>query len=506
MTADVTHPLLSAPEVSSAIKLVYERLQAIGDGIHEFRLSVLQSLSSFVGATKQASDEWFECLPLHVQSAYRLPTDQGYLQIPAFIALLRGCDYPGVETLAAELSNGMPMIGHIRPTPGWLPRTDGKYSDPISFEAFQRLNESHVQERLTRHRVDDEWSVLLEEVMTEVEAGRMEGPFQAPASWKRQAVAVPGRPGFQKLLECPDKCPCIAWAFSVVQEGSDGKRKVRRCEDYRRSFHNDTVEAFDTPPHDDIGVYVSMIRHLRASGEFVVIWAQDLEAAYRQYPVADPAHCYVVVMTPDGPTIWRHRVMPFGATASVFHFNKITDALLWLARTLLHIPVIHYVDDLGSVDPESSATSSFQAFDQFCSLLGFRLKFSKRQPPASEQKLQGVIVRIEDSGVTVAPSENRVRKLQAALLSSLQGDTLSPEEASRLAGKLSFLSSSLWGQVGLSLLRPLHGRAQGPRDATSQLNSGLRAAITCLLATSIEPDPSVRSFCSSRCSSDQFVR
>ena len=118
-----------------------------------------------------------------------------------------------------------------------------------------------------------------------------------------------------------------------MQEGSDGQRKVRRCEDYRRSFHNDTVEAFDVPPHDDIGVYVyvSLIRHLAAEGEFAMIWAQDLHSAYRQYPVADPSHCYVVVMTPDGPTLWRHRVMPFGATASVFHFNKVTDALLWLA-------------------------------------------------------------------------------------------------------------------------------------------------------------------------------
>ena len=36
-------------------------------------------------------------------------------------------------------------------------------------------------------------------------------------------------------------CIGVAGAFSVVQTGSDGARKVRRCEDYRRSFHNATI-------------------------------------------------------------------------------------------------------------------------------------------------------------------------------------------------------------------------------------------------------------------------
>ena len=175
---------------------------------------------------------------------------------------------------------------------------------------------------------------MLKEVTQEVRDGRMEGPFRAPAGWKQPTVPVQGHPDFDSLLECPDAHPCIAWA--VVQEGSDGNRKVRRCEDYRRSFHNDTIEAFDVPPHDDISVYVLLVRHLDTLGEFAMIWAQDLRSAYRQYPVESPSHCYVVVMTPAGAILWRHRVMPFGATASVFHFNKVTDALLWLADDVAH--------------------------------------------------------------------------------------------------------------------------------------------------------------------------
>ena len=52
------------------------------------------------------------------------------------------------------------------------------------------------------------------------------------------------------------------------------------------------------------------------------------------------------------------------------------------------IPAIRYIDDLGSVDPDRSAQSSFSSFDSFCNILGFRLKGSKQQPPDKVQKLQ----------------------------------------------------------------------------------------------------------------------
>ena len=144
------------------------------------------------------------------------------------------------------------------------------------------------------------------------------------------------------------------------------------------------------------------------------------------------------------------------------------------------IPAIHYVDDLGSVDPASSAESSFQSFDSFCSILGFRLRPSKRQPPGAEQKLQGVVVRIAAEGVFVALSESRVFKLRQSLRQTLLQDRLTPDEAARLAGKLGFLSTSLWGQVGLSLIRPIYGRSQGMRDGATSLDSGLRASMECI--------------------------
>ena len=158
-------------------------------------------------------------------------------------------------------------------------------------------------------------------------------------------------------------------------------------------------------------------------------------------------------------------------------------------RSLLLIPAIHYVDDLGSVDPAASSDSSFRSFDCFCEILGYRLKVSKRHPPDTLQKLQGVIVRIQDQGVTVEPSASRVSKLCRTLREALLQDRLTSDEAARLAGKLGFLSTSLWGQLGKSLTRPIYGRSQGPKGGRVELNSGLRASMECLLALLATPIP-----------------
>lgn len=67
-------------------------------------------------------------------------------------------------------------------------------------------------------------------------------------------------------------------------------------------------------------------------------------------------------------------------------FQQSTDALLWLGRTLLRTPGIHYVDDLGAVEIAAKAVSSFQAFEKMCDILGFRLKPSKQQPPNKDSE------------------------------------------------------------------------------------------------------------------------
>ena len=79
--------------------------------------------------------------------------------------------------------------------------------------------------------------------------------------------------------------------------------------------------------------------------------------------------------------------------------------------------------------------------------LDFKLKPSKAQHPSTQQKLLGVILKVDTEGIRVSADPNRVRKLRAQITDILVSGILEPETASRLARKLSFVNS-IWSHWG----------------------------------------------------------
>ena len=79
------------------------------------------------------------------------------------------------------------------------------------------------------------------------------------------------------------------------------------------------------------------------------------DGAHRQLPLDDPENAYVLLHTPQGPTLWSHNVLLFGSSASVWGYNRFGDAMVSVSRILLLCPTMHYVDDyLGA--PKSPNT------------------------------------------------------------------------------------------------------------------------------------------------------
>ena len=237
-----------------------------------------------------------------------------------------------------------------------------------------------------------------------------------------------------------------------------------------------TIEAHDRPEHDDIEVYIQVLRLAKLLGMEPEIWCHDLADACRAYPVRDPAEAYILLNTLTGPTLWRHRVLPFGSPASVWHFGRLTDAMCWPVRTLLIVCILHYVDDLGGIQDSSDSASAFHSFSEFCDILGYRPKTSKAQAPGAAQKLLGVILEVTSSGVRVRADPRRDQKLTLQIEQILHEGKLEPEVAAKLAGKLGFVPSTAFGRTGSAALRPIHARANTPSGAT-ELNIGLRGAL-----------------------------
>ena len=267
---------------------------------------------------QEETTDWFSARPRHVQSAYQ--HEHSVTQIPVLIHLLRLLNYPQTETLYRGLSHGFPLMGELAPGVNWYVRQDQKYIDPTPIPEFSTKNRQYINEKLLQDRVDEHWEIMLDEIIAEVKLGRMNGPFKAPAWWPRGTV-------------CPSKCtddsgetlllprdePFIAMAFSIEQTGSDGNTKIRRGEDWRRSGHNATCTMHDQPFHHTPDHFVSLgLAFLEgSSSEELAVWGHDHDGSYRQLPLDDPRQAYVLLLTPEGPTLWSHNVLLFGSAASV---------------------------------------------------------------------------------------------------------------------------------------------------------------------------------------------
>ena len=79
-----------------------------------------------------------------------------------------------------------------RPTPG----------DLLDAAQSKKKNRTHITDKLEKNSVDEHWEVMLDEILAEVESGRMNGPYQAPDWWPVPSVAL------RKVNVAPC-CPCL---------------------------------------------------------------------------------------------------------------------------------------------------------------------------------------------------------------------------------------------------------------------------------------------------------
>ena len=86
------------------------------------------------------------------------------------------------------------------------------------------------------------------------------------------------------------------------------------------------------------------------------------------------------------------------------------------------------------------------------------MKVAKEKRPSRSHTLLGVLWTIVPEGVWASPGPERVQKLVDTLSDCLQKGTCSGPLAARLAGKLTFVCSWVFGRAGQALLKPLYRR------------------------------------------------
>ena len=182
---------------------------------------------------------------------------------------------------------------------------------------------------------------------------------------------------------------------------------------------------------------------------------------------AGPAAAPLVTWLEEaGPVAAGHHCLPFGCTGSVYAWDRIGALLCHLARKVLDLAVLRYVDDFFCAARRGEAQRSMQFFARLVRVLLGPSAVSERKLAAGNPlEVLGVIAGIEASEIVFFPSPDKVIAWLAVLEHALETGRMHPGEAGKMAGRLCWASSHLFRRMGRAMLRPLYKKAHGVGSA-----------------------------------------
>ena len=208
------------------------------------------------------------------------------------------------------------------------------------------------------------------------------------------------------------------------------------------------------------------------------LWKADIDAAFRRIPIRADHRKYAQVVLQVGEDVLtaQHLTMMFGSVASVSAWHRVACLLRALARRLLMLPVLTYVDDYLAIDLELSAAGSMQSFARLVRLcLGPSAVANRKLECGNPLVVLGVECSLCSKGATFWPSADKVRKWIATIVRFLADMRMTGGEASKLSGQLQWATQSTFSKLGRALLRPIIEHIRARSSAVSpQLALALR--------------------------------
>ena len=183
------------------------------------------------------------------------------------------------------------------------------------------------------------------------------------------------------------------------------------------------------------------------------------------------------------PYVSTHHATPFGATSSVWSWERVGAAITHMARVILKIPAHRYVDDLFGADRfvacllslsmcKYAAHITFACVRKECAehamkcvrrlveaLLGHGAVADKKAEWGISLQILGVDVAPEVSGYKCKLSKKKAEKCAQMIEAALSTKVLQPGCAMKLAGRLSWATQFLFKRLGRAMLRPIFKQA-----------------------------------------------
>ena len=176
----------------------------------------------------------------------------------------------------------------------------------------------------------------------------------------------------------------------------------------------------------------------------------DLESAYKQVAASpeDDWAKIIVVLNPDSgqPAFFVTTALMFGATSSVYSFNRVSKSIWHIACKLFNQWCINYYDDYPCLDPSELVASGAHSFEGLLKALGWR--FDSVGPKATKHAqvfdVLGIRVDLSSSHVGSVSLENkpaRAERLLEQVSATLTEGRVHSSMAATLRGQLNFAQS-----------------------------------------------------------------
>ena len=180
----------------------------------------------------------------------------------------------------------------------------------------------------------------------------------------------------------------------------------------------------------------------------------DLRSAYKQLPL-HKNDVNKAVVTLRNPTCGKAEhftmcTLPFGASASVLHFNRVS-VLLWALGCHLNLVWASYYDDYPIICPQGLEQSSLGTAKAMLGLLGFDYSAEKLRDPNEVNEMLGVELDLTGSKqgiVNIRNKQDRVEEIKTMLDRIVLEGKVKPRELPSHLGRLQYADMQIAGRSG----------------------------------------------------------
>ena len=457
----------------SMLEVIFWMLTSPPDAVVKFRADCLKRWLSLAANLEQKENEH----KLALEPGVRAVLNGKRLLLLKQIAI--DMNWPDME-LFSEIDRGFELVGlqepsgvfDLEPRPQQIAEDElwsiAKFVRPALLGKVKHTEPSEEQQDL--------WDTTMEET---TDNGWMVGPFTVEEMHHRT--------GGEQWLPVR--------RFGVLQSSGE-KVKLRPIDDYAENRVNTAFgysDKLDLRTLDQvIWSLAAIVRCLhRGHVEFVLssgkvlagpvhpanlasgrgmplVSVLDLSSAYKQFAISPRSRRMSVITLQDPKTkecmCFEGRVLPFGATASVVHFNRISR-LVQAVGFRCGVLWGNYFDDFPMVTTKALAQSSMCVATTLLDLLGFGYAKHKLSDFSEYASVLGVDIDLrqaESGKILVRNKPSRVAEVSAVVQQVLQHGKITTKDASRLAGRLQFADSQVMGKLGRLALQEFRQCLKGP--------------------------------------------